>query len=248
MVDLMMMAIAVYDSVWLVQILPALLKNSNNSGKIALWSIVTIFPSLLSSFFYALTVRSRVLLGAVTNFDTDVLAEVIEDTESDRDLGVMVRTKILECLNQIEDDLSPQKRMEVLFNEIDVDNSKHLSTNEFFELINLMNVSFSKKKWRQIFRTIDKDGNDTISFHEMLLFLWPDDPLGLHKEQQRLRTVRKLASQTKELSLTRRSKKDVSYIVASASKAAIHPSSPSSGSVEIEDFDEKLETEVLYDH
>ena len=68
-----------------------------------------------------------------------------------------------------------EMHLRVLFNEVEVDGSQVLSRDEFLSFCAVMNITFSKKKWRHIFREIDRDANDEVSCEELFLFLFPDN-------------------------------------------------------------------------
>ena len=187
-VEHLMMLISLYIALWLTHFVShadLLFESAEGMGR-----FVTILPGIISSFLYALVVRSTVLLQAVTHLDTDVLYEVLEISESSRDLGRLVQQKMLRRLTSLGE---PEKHLRLLFDEIDVDGSQVLSRDEFISFCAVMNVTFSKKKWRQIFREIDRDANDEISYEELHLFLFPDNNAALSQEKrravQRQRTV-----------------------------------------------------------
>ena len=120
-----------------------------------------------------------------------MLDEVLEQSESSRDLGLQVKQKMIRRLSSLG---QPEMHLRLLFNEIDVDGSQVLSRDEFLSFCAVMNITFSKKKWRHIFREIDRDANDEVSYEELFLFLFPDNNAALSHEKRRathrLRMVR----------------------------------------------------------
>lgn len=62
-----------------------------------------------------------------------------------------------------------------LFNEIDSDKSVTLTREELKSFLVDIGVSFSRRKWRKIFRELDYNGDDQISIDEMVRFLFPKD-------------------------------------------------------------------------
>lgn len=62
-----------------------------------------------------------------------------------------------------------------LFNEIDSDKSVTLTREELKSFLVDIGVSFSRRKWRKIFRELDYNGDDQISIDEMVSFLFPKD-------------------------------------------------------------------------
>jgi hypothetical protein len=111
-----------------------------------------------------------------------VLDEVLEQSESSRDLGLQVKQKMIRRLSSLG---QPETHLRLLFNEIDVDGSQVLSRDEFLSFCVAMNITFSKKKWRHIFREIDRDANNEVSYEELFLFLFPDNNAALSQEKRR---------------------------------------------------------------
>jgi hypothetical protein len=110
-----------------------------------------------------------------------VLDEVLEQSESSRDLGLQVKQKMIRRLSSLG---QPEMHLRLLFNEIDVDGSQVLSREEFLSFCVAMNITFSKKKWRLIFREIDRDANNEVSYQELFLFLFPDNNAALSHEKR----------------------------------------------------------------
>ncbi len=67
-----------------------------------------------------------------------------------------------------------EEELRELFQGMDTDGSLLLSRHEFKAFMNELKISFSNRRWRQIFRQIDRNYDDAISFDEMFLFLYPD--------------------------------------------------------------------------
>ena len=44
-------------------------------------------------------------------------------------------------------------------------------------IIELLDISYSKRRWKQIYRVIDKNFDNQISFQEFYVFLYPDHEL-----------------------------------------------------------------------
>jgi hypothetical protein len=56
--------------------------------------------------------------------------------------------------------------------------------------MNAMDISFSRKKWKQIYREIDRNYDDFISFEEFFLFLFPAHDIAQALEKKRLNLVK----------------------------------------------------------
>ncbi len=66
-----------------------------------------------------------------------------------------------------------EKELRMMFQAIDKDGSMMLSRAEFKEFLSELKISFSHRRWRQIFNQIDRNYDDSISFDELFLFLFP---------------------------------------------------------------------------
>ena len=44
-------------------------------------------------------------------------------------------------------------------------------------MIDLLDISYSKRRWKQVYRVIDKNFDNQISFQEFYVFLYPDHEL-----------------------------------------------------------------------
>ena len=112
--------------------------------------------------------------------------EILEQREVAVQLGNLVRDKILQKLHSLGEG---REYLEELFRAIDTNNSDLLSRAEFKIFCTEMSISFSNKRWRQIFREIDKNGDNEISFDELFLFLYPDSQTAKDKENERIQKL-----------------------------------------------------------
>ena len=55
--------------------------------------------------------------------------------------------------------------------------------------MNALEINFSRKKWHQIFREIDSNYDDKVTFEELFFFLHPTHQVGLALEKKRLRII-----------------------------------------------------------
>ena len=62
-----------------------------------------------------------------------------------------------------------------LFHEIDEDKSVTLTREELKSFLVDIGISFSRRKWRKIFRELDRNCDDQISVEEMVNFLFPKE-------------------------------------------------------------------------
>ena len=73
---------------------------------------------------------------------------------------------------------------------IDTNHSMLLSRLEFKAFLSQLHITFSNKRWKQIFRAIDRNMDDEISFDELFLFIFPTQDEAIIKEKKRLQSVR----------------------------------------------------------
>mmetsp|Transcript_12320 Transcript_12320/g.16923 ORF Transcript_12320/g.16923 Transcript_12320/m.16923 type:complete len:799 (+) Transcript_12320:68-2464(+) len=176
-VKFLLMVISAYNALWLINFI------SISQG---IWKLVTILPGVFSAMMFSYTVKIAALLKGIAVIDNDALLEVLEQTEHARQLGDEIRDKLLTKLSVGGDPISTLYN---LFKEIDDDGSNKLSRLEFEDLLHEFNLSFSRKKMRQIFHEIDRNFDDSISFHEFFIFLFPDHDIAKQIERDRLEVI-----------------------------------------------------------
>lgn len=184
-VEVMIMPIALYLGMWITNY--AVSAKSVAHGDTSLhvrWALQTFIPGFLSIFLYMYIVRTSSLLSSVTTFDNDSMLETIEQTDGTRLLGISMRDSMLAKLHAMGD---PETQLKVLFDEIDDNGSNLLSRNEFQIFSEALGLTFSRKKWSQIFVEIDLNNDDEISFKELFLFLFPDNDTAKAEEIRRLK-------------------------------------------------------------
>lgn len=151
------------------------LSNFIAASRGAEWAVLCATPVFLASIVYVNIVADASLLMAVHSIDTDAVLEVLEQTEGSKMLGEQMREKLLSKLQGIGE---PQAELFSLFHEIDECGNGNLSREEFAVFMNAIDIHFSRRKWKQIFREIDLNYDDKISFEELFLFLFPDHDVG----------------------------------------------------------------------
>jgi Ca2+-binding EF-hand superfamily protein len=187
LVQTQVMFIAFYLSLWICNFLTvSYVIAQGDSTKHAKWVFLSLLPGVLSMALYMYCVRTAALLRSIVEVDTDAMLEIIEQTEGTRFLGQMMRTRMLEKLRDMGD---PEQELKVLFEEIDDNNSNLLSRREFQIFLEALGITFSRKKWSQIFVEIDLNNDDEISFRELFLFLFPDNDSAKLEEARRLARI-----------------------------------------------------------
>jgi len=148
----------------------------------------------IAFFCFLVAIKSAVLLLAMDRLDTDSLMEVIEQTEGARNLEKEIRDAVLEFMNTVpvSDDVTVKQKLMRIFNTIDSDNSGYLCRNELGSFLDSLNIHFSKRKWKQVFRHMDRNQEcaNRITFDEFYLFIFPQDPEAIRAEQDRLKQER----------------------------------------------------------
>jgi AcrR family transcriptional regulator len=134
-------------------------------GTKQLWGLYSLLPGLASALLYFYIIKSSALLKAMVFWDTETMAQVIEDAEASMKLGQEVRERMLQKLPNIAE---PLKELEILFSQISSEGSTSLKRKEFQLLLNSLDIHFSRKKWALIFKEVDHNFDDEVSFH----FAW----------------------------------------------------------------------------
>jgi hypothetical protein len=182
----MAMLIAFYNAMWIVNFSNTAVLTHNPK----FWFIMSILPGILSLILFIYVIKCSSILSAITTIDGNVLDVTIEQSEDACSLSLGLKNKIIAKLNERNDGQNPEDSLLDLFNEIDENNSQTISREEFQVLLNTLEISFSRTKWRIIFREIDRNFDDEISFEEMFLFLFPDHVSSIREERKRLELSR----------------------------------------------------------
>mmetsp|Transcript_27115 Transcript_27115/g.37251 ORF Transcript_27115/g.37251 Transcript_27115/m.37251 type:complete len:729 (-) Transcript_27115:253-2439(-) len=193
------MNITIHLAVWLVQVLP-----THSLG----WLFQTIlFIMILVAFaLYFIAAKSAVILHVMDHLDAELLLQVIEQTDGARSLEKEIRDGILTKLNMTHvdyGDINLKIQLLHIFNEIDVDKSGELSRGELATFLGTLDIHFSKRKWKQVFRLMDRsqeESNNTISFQEFFLFVFPQFVAAeLQRQNEELKNERKRSEMTSGL-------------------------------------------------
>lgn len=182
-VRITVMLLSFYLALWMVNFLGV----SINKLHSPVWALLSLGLGVLAFLLYAYVVKCASLLKGIVYIDHECIEETLEQTEGSRALGEIMKHKLVSRLK--DPSMSPEAEMMMIFDEIDGNGSSLLSRGEFRLFIEAMGVSFSKKRWMQIFREIDKNFDDEISFHELLLFLFPNNEIAMKKEEERIKEV-----------------------------------------------------------
>lgn len=191
-VAITMMPISFYLALWITNFVDVAAYMDNTVG----WQIASIAPGIAAAICYMYSVRVASLLQAVTQIDHDAVEEILEQTEGAKHLQQEMREKILAKLEEIGD---PRLELNNLFRSIDDNGSGLLSRNEFQLFLNELNITFSRRKWAQIYAEIDRDNSDEIDYDELFLFIFPDSNEAKRMEYKRIRNIEKRVSRKVEI-------------------------------------------------
>ena len=205
-----MMIIALYIAMWLSYIA--------GTTTTWIWTLITILPGISSTYMFFYIVKTASLLKAISILDHDLMIETIEDTQSVKQLGDELRAKIIQQLNITTtttsndnnnndnnndrsssysyDRIDPYTKLESIFKHLDVSQNGYLSLTEFLQLSEILDVNFSKRRWKQIYRIIDKNFDNQVSFQEFYVFLYPEHELAKSLENRRMKIIKKRVLQT----------------------------------------------------
>eukprot|EP01035_Chromulina_nebulosa_P021149 gene21149-27403_t len=126
---------------------------------------------LISFVLYVYVVKCGALLKALIFLDHDTVEEIIEQTETSHQLAQTMKDKMISRLKDMGD---PEVELFNLYHLMDNSGHNTLRRSELQLFVEAMGITFSRKRWRQMFRQIDSDNDDSISFEELVLFVFPE--------------------------------------------------------------------------
>jgi len=213
-VAITMMPVSFYLALWVT--------NFVSSGAFmddhVAWQIGSIAPGVGAGLLYMYSIRVASLLMAVTQVDHDAVEEILEQTESAKFLQTEMREKILAKLEEIG---NPREELFNLFKSIDDNNSGLLSRNEFQIFLNELNITFSRRKWAQIFAEIDKDGSDELDYEELFLFIFPESNEAKKMEHRRRKEMENRVSRKADVLISQEKSRQASTSILSSLKNSI---------------------------
>lgn len=177
-----MMFISFYVALWISSFLALSLQELHSP----FWLVISVLPGLLSFTVFIYVVKSAALLKAVLFIDHEVMEETMEQTETSHQLGTILREKVVAQLQEMGD---PETELFKLYRLMDHDGSNALSRKEFQMFLEAMGITFSRKRWQTIFRNVDRDFNNEISFEELVLFIFPTHKSAMAEENKRLKAA-----------------------------------------------------------
>ncbi len=179
-VKLLVMLIALNFAFWLIYFVGSV----SSPG----WKVLCIVPPVLSFLVYVYVVKTAALLKAIVRLNQDSLVEVLEQTEGAHEIATSIRQQLLDVLEGLGG--SPKEQLQALFGKMDSDNSGSLTRKEFASFLHSLGIYPTRKKWIQIFRLMDRNADNDISFVEFQLFVFPDSTTALASEELRLSQIR----------------------------------------------------------
>ena len=196
-----MMIISLYIAMWLSYIA--------GTTTTWIWTLITILPGISSSYMFFYIVKTASLLKAISILDHDLMIETIEDTQTVKQLSDELRAKVIQQLNTTATSndnnsndsnnnqrIDPYKKLESIFKDLDSSQNGYLSLTEFLQLSEILDINFSKRRWKQVYRIIDKNFDNQVSFQEFYVFLYPEHELAKSLENRRMKIIKKRVLQT----------------------------------------------------
>lgn len=195
-----MMIISLYIAMWLSYIA--------GTTTTWVWTLITILPGISSSYMFFYIVKTASLLKAISILDHDLMIETIEDTQAVKQLSDELRAKVIQQLNTTtatsndnydsnsNQRIDPYKKLESIFKDLDSSQNGYLSLTEFLQLSEILDINFSKRRWKQVYRIIDKNFDNQVSFQEFYVFLYPEHELAKSLENRRMKIIKKRVFQT----------------------------------------------------
>eukprot|EP01038_Epipyxis_sp_PR26KG_P004478 gene4478-6329_t len=154
-----------------------------------LWKFLCALPVFMSIINYLYVIKSAALLKAMLHVDYDAILEVIELNEGSKLLSNQIRELLTTRIEVMGGDAETQ--MKEMLQSTERKSRDSLSRKEFIVFMDSMGVQFSKKKWNQIFHEIDRNFDDTITFEELFIFLYPEKKSAQDMARKRLNKIRK---------------------------------------------------------
>jgi hypothetical protein len=144
-VQSLIMIIALYIALYFTNFVAA----SHNSA----WKVITLIPAVVCSVLLVYITKCAVMLASIHAVDCDAILEVLEQTEGAVVLSALIKRKVIALLGEMGPD--PQAELVNLFSQIDSDGSGSISRDEFAEYMNSIEIHFDRRRWMQVFRSID---------------------------------------------------------------------------------------------
>ena len=166
LVEHMLMVISAYCGLWITNFQHSI-SNSLSGEQRFIWQFYSALPGLLSICLFVMTVRSAAFLRAITTFDAECVHQTIEQSEQSKELGDNLRISILKALGvkQNPDRATFEKEVEeirAMFSSINERDELILTRAEFQIFLRKLGIDFSDKKWKRIFREIDRNHDDAV--------------------------------------------------------------------------------------
>lgn len=187
-IESMVMVISFYLSLWICNFV-----QTNDFSDRDDWKFYSLLPALASIGLFVYIIRASAFTMAVTLKDSHIIDEVLEQKREVRQRAGYIRETILsnilereEFKGNVEEYVQSISAVEArlivldMFNSIDPDRSSVLTRDELQIFFSSLGITFSARKWRRLFREIDKDGDNKINSEDMIMFLFYD-----HKEIQK---------------------------------------------------------------
>jgi hypothetical protein len=131
------------------------------------WKIITFIPAVVCAVLLVYITKCAVMLASIHAVDCDAILEVLEQTEGAAVLSALIKRKVIALLGEMGPD--PQAELVNLFSQIDSDGSGSISRDEFAEYMNSIEIHFDRRRWMQVFRSIDTTFDNKVQWRSLHL-------------------------------------------------------------------------------
>jgi hypothetical protein len=143
------------------------------------FQILMLVPILMAIRSIAYIAETYSLINGVTELNMEVLNEVLCDSDDMLVLSDMLRAKIMAkivawCGSENPGESVAREFLHKLFIEVDQDGSGAIDKGEFRQMLRSMNLTFSDKRFKLLFRAVDSIGGDgTVEEEDLVEFMFP---------------------------------------------------------------------------
>ncbi|KAJ1416365.1 hypothetical protein B484DRAFT_155438 [Ochromonadaceae sp. CCMP2298] len=179
-IELQITFTCMYMGLWATNFITVIKEHAAlSSANEALYQILMLIPILMAIRSIAYIGETYSMINGVTELNLEVLNEVLCDSDDMLVLSDMLRAKIMEKIVNWSGSENPgesvaREFLHKLFIEVDQDGSGAIDKGEFRQMLRSMNLTFSDKRFRLLFRAVDSIGGDgTVEEEDLVEFMFP---------------------------------------------------------------------------
>jgi hypothetical protein len=170
-VELCIVFNAFYLSLWVTNFITIITYAHDWASNVVI-QLCMLLPLVVLMPLITVIVQNASLLSAIAHLDVNIIGEVIEQSEDRHVLTDELRSKFKQ--RTLHSTLTPGALLDVLFDEIDDDNSGEISKAEFLELITKLGLCYSISKFRRLYDAVDHDKDGSLSKFEINRCFFPE--------------------------------------------------------------------------